>query len=53
MRPLIRSLGNDWSYTNEVYTYYYAKGVGLIYYYAVSNLVQRKAEMQLKRWLVK
>jgi len=53
MRPQIHSLGNPWGSTNEIYTCYYAKGVGLIYYYAVSNFGYRKAEMQLKSWLVK
>jgi hypothetical protein len=53
MRPQIRALENPWGYTNEVYTYYYAKGVGLIYYKAVSNYNFTKAEMQLKNWLVK
>jgi hypothetical protein len=53
MRPQIRSLEDIWGYTNEVYTCYYAKGVGLIYYKAVSNFGYRKAEMQLKSWLVK
>ncbi|MEP6846425.1 MAG: hypothetical protein ABI861_10495 [Panacibacter sp.] len=53
MRPQIRALGNPWSYTNEIYTYYYAKGIGLIYYYAISNFGYRKAELQLNNWLVK
>jgi hypothetical protein len=53
MRPQIHALANPWGPTNEIYTYYYAKGVGLIYYKAVSNFGYRKAEWQLSSWLVK
>lgn len=53
MRPQIHSLQNPWSATNEIYTYYYAKGIGLIYFKAISNTGYKKAEMQLKSWLVK
>ena len=52
MRPLIRSINNPWSFTNEVYTYYYAKGIGLIYLYAISNAGYLKAQMELNTWLV-
>jgi len=53
MRPQIHAFANPWGYTSEIYTCYYAKGVGLIYYYAVSNFGFRKAEWQLSSWLVK
>ncbi|QEC66814.1 hypothetical protein FRZ67_05665 [Panacibacter ginsenosidivorans] len=53
MRPQIRTLTDPWGDTNEIYTYYYAKGVGLIYYKAISNFGYRKAEMQISSWLVK
>ncbi len=52
MRPQIHALQNPWGYTNEIYTYYYAKGIGLIYYYAVSNFGFRKAEWKIKSWQV-
>jgi hypothetical protein len=52
MRPQIHALKNPWGYTNEIYTYYYAKGIGLIYYHAVSNFGYRKAEWQIKSWQV-
>jgi len=53
MRPQLRTLTDPWGYTNEIYTCYYAKGVGLIYYKAISNFGYRKAEMQISSWLVK
>lgn len=53
MRPEIRTLTDPWGYTNEVYTWYYARGVGLIYYKAISNFNYRKAEMQITDWQVK
>jgi hypothetical protein len=52
MRPQIHALKNPWGYTNEIYTYYYAKGIGLIYYNAVSNFGYKKAEWQIKSWHV-
>ena len=53
MRPQIHALANPWGYTNEVYTWYFAKGIGLIYYKAISNFGYRKAEMQISSWVVK
>ena len=53
MRPQIHAFQNPWGATNEIYTYYYAKGIGLIYFKAVTNYGYKKAEMQLKSWLVK
>jgi hypothetical protein len=52
MRPQIHALKNPWGYTNEIYTYYYAKGIGLLYYYAVSNFGYKKAEWKIKSWHV-
>jgi hypothetical protein len=52
MRPQIPSINNRWSSTSEVYTYYYAKGIGLIYLYAISNAGYRKVQMELNTWLV-
>ena len=53
MRPQLRAIGNPWGPTNEVYTYYYAKGIGLIYYKAINNMGYRKAEMQVNSWSIK
>jgi len=53
MRPQIRSLTDQWGYTNEVYTWYYAKGIGIIYFKAISNFNYRKAEMQISSWQVR
>jgi hypothetical protein len=53
MRPQVHAINNPWGSTNEIYTYYYARGVGLIYYKAISNFGFKKAEWQLKSWLVK
>lgn len=51
MRPQIRSLFADYGFTGEVYDYYYAKGVGLIYAKKVTNGF-RKFELKLVNWLV-
>ena len=53
MRSQIRSINNRWSSTSEVYTYYYAKGIGLIYLYAISNAGYRKVQMELNTWACK
>lgn len=52
MRPQLRTLQDQWGYANEVYTYYYARGVGLIYYRVLSNNFTQ-VEMQLRSWVVK
>ena len=52
MRPQLRTLQDQWGYANEVYTYYYARGVGLIYYRVLSNNFTQ-VEMQLRSWLLK
>ena len=51
MMPQIRSLTADYGHTGEVYDYYYAKGVGLIYAKKVTNGF-RKFEQKLGNWLV-
>lgn len=51
MYPEIRSVGNAWGLTNEYYTYYYAKGIGLIY---ARKLTQGFTifEMAIRRWQI-
>ena len=51
MIPQIRSLMADYGNTGEVYDYYYAKGVGLIYAKKVTNGF-RKFEQKLNNWFV-
>ena len=51
MIPQIRSLTADYGNTGEVYDYYYAKGVGLIYAKKVTNGF-RKFEQKLNNWFV-
>ena len=51
MLPQIRSLLADYGNTGEVYDYYYARGVGLIYVKKVQNQFF-KYELKLRRWLV-
>jgi len=51
MIPQVRSLVADWGNTGEVYDYYYARGVGMIYAKKVQNGF-RKFEYKLENWLV-
>jgi hypothetical protein len=51
MRPTIAAVGNAYHGTGEVYTSYYAKGVGLIYY-KETNLGSSYGEQQIKDWQV-
>ncbi len=51
MKPKIRGAGNTYAYTGEIYTYYYAKGVGLIYY-KKEDRGNTNAELQIKDWQV-
>lgn len=47
----LHSDGNAWGATHDVYTYYYAKGIGLIYLKRVSNNFTA-VEMGIKSWKV-
>ena len=51
MRPQIKGGANIFDDTGEVYTYYYARGIGVIYY-KETNMIFTLAELQLKNWLV-
>jgi hypothetical protein len=51
MRPQIASVGNGWGYTNEVYTYYFAKGIGMIYCKKIRNGFMF-SELLIRNWLV-
>ncbi len=51
MKPKIKGASNTYAYTGEKYTYYYAKGIGLIYY-KKENLGTTNAELRLKDWQV-
>lgn len=51
MKPKIRTAAASYTYTGELYTYYYAKGVGLIYYKEI-DLGSTRAELQIKDWQV-
>ena len=51
MKPQIKSLGNQYGYTGEIYTYYYAKGVGIIYA-RKSRDGFLLSEIQIRNWLV-
>jgi len=51
MQPWLRSLSGPYGQANEKYIWYYAKGVGLIYYKKLS-LGFTYGEWQLKDWLV-
>ncbi len=51
MYPEIRSVGNPWGLTNEYYTFYYAKGIGLIYARKL-NQGFTISEMAIRRWQV-
>lgn len=51
MIPQVRSLVADWANTGEIYDYYYARGVGMIYAKKVQNGF-RKFEYKLESWLI-
>jgi len=51
MRPWLRSAGGSYGQANEKYTWYYAKGVGLIYFKKLS-LGFTSGEWQIKDWQV-
>ena len=51
MLPQIRALNEAFGYTGEVYTWYYAKGIGLIYFKKTANGFFRN-EMQIRNWQV-
>lgn len=51
MLPQIRSEYAGYNSTGEFYTYYYAKGIGLIYY-KLSNTFYTDEEIQIRRWHV-
>ncbi len=51
MLPQIRALNEAFGYTGEIYTWYYAKGIGLIYLKKTTNGFFR-TEMQLRNWKV-
>ena len=51
MKPQIRSLDHGFNNTGEVYTYYYAKGIGLIYY-KETNLSSNYGDLKLDTWVV-
>ena len=47
--PQLKSENNSWGSTNEIYYYYYAKGIGLIYMESGTyNYMQPK--MQIRNW---
>jgi hypothetical protein len=51
MRPRTKRAGNGYVDTGEIYTYYYARGIGLIYY-KQTNLGSSTGELQIKGWQV-
>ncbi|HXB43609.1 MAG TPA: hypothetical protein VNV85_06110 [Puia sp.] len=51
MQPQIAALNYTPGPTGEKYTYYYAKGVGLIYC-DVANLFYTRPQMQIRNWVV-
>ena len=51
MLPLIKTAGEDYTYTSEEYLFYYAKGIGLIYLRkTLGGFVQN--ELQIRNWQV-
>lgn len=52
MRPRLKAVGGIYGYTNEIYTLYYAKGIGLVYLKKLTNGFTQ-AEMQIRNWQVK
>ncbi len=51
-RSQLHADSNPWGATNDVYTYYYARGIGLIYLKRISNNFTA-IEMGIKNWKVK
>ena len=51
MRPTIRSEGNGFGPTGEVYTYWYARGIGLIFFNE-TNLASNYGGLQIRDWQV-
>jgi hypothetical protein len=51
MMPQIKSINNPYGSTGEVYTYYYAKGIGLIYLKETRDGFTL-FELQIRNWLV-
>jgi len=51
MMPQIKSINNPYGYTGEVYTYYYAKGIGIIYFKGTRNAFTI-FDLQIRNWLV-
>jgi hypothetical protein len=51
MQPQIASVGYTPGPTGELYTFYYAKGVGLIYS-SKANMYYTQPEMQIRNWVV-
>ena len=51
MQPWLKTLSGPYGQANEKYTWYYAKGIGLIYYKKL-NVGFTSGEWQIKNWLV-
>jgi hypothetical protein len=51
MKPQIASVSNPYGYTGEIYTYYYAKGVGIVYAKKTRDGFTL-SELALRSWLV-
>ena len=51
MLPLLKLTGNDYAYTHEEYSFYYAKGIGMIYLKkTLDGYIQN--ELQIRNWVV-
>jgi hypothetical protein len=51
MQPQIRSLSDMFGYTGEIYNYYYAKGIGIVYFKRTRDGFTL-SELQIRDWLV-
>jgi hypothetical protein len=51
MRPMISAVGYSPGPTGELYTFYYAKGVGLVYYDEF-NMYYTQPKLQIRNWSV-
>jgi len=51
MKPQIRSLDHGFNSTGEVYTYYFVKGIGLVFY-KETNLGTYYGELTINNWKV-
>lgn len=51
MMPQIKSINNPYGSTGEIYTYYYAKGIGIIYLKETRDGFTL-FELQIRNWLV-